>query len=96
MVALLRPPPKALLAKSKAMSVYNWPHMVSNDAGEVCNNAQQFFRGPFFNEEGWSEASVSPKGTQSLSSVKMTEMRSCHLFEKCLFGFQKKEAQLAS
>ncbi|KAK2779961.1 hypothetical protein FQN53_001147 [Emmonsiellopsis sp. PD_33] len=50
-IALLGPPPRELLAKSKAMSKHNWPQPVTNDAGELCNNAQEFFGGPFFNEE---------------------------------------------
>lgn len=52
MIALLGPPPKVLLAKSKALSEHNWPQPVVNDAGELCNNAREFFYGPFFNAEG--------------------------------------------
>ncbi|KAL5361430.1 protein kinase [Aspergillus floccosus] len=52
MIALLGPPPKALLARSKTMSDQNWPHPVANDSGKLCNNAQEFFGGPFFDAEG--------------------------------------------
>lgn len=52
MIALLGPPPGALLTKSKAMSEHNWPQPVMNDTGALCNNAQEFFAGPFFNTEG--------------------------------------------
>ncbi|QSS55585.1 protein kinase [Histoplasma capsulatum var. duboisii H88] len=51
MIALLGPPPNVLLAKSKALSEHNWPEPVMNDAGKLCNNAQEFFYGPFFNAE---------------------------------------------
>lgn len=51
MIALLGPPPGALLTKSKAMSEHNWPQPVMNDTGALCNNAQEFFAGPFFNTE---------------------------------------------
>ncbi|GIK04877.1 hypothetical protein Aspvir_008975 [Aspergillus viridinutans] len=51
MIALLGPPPRALLAKSKAMSEHNWPQPVTNDTGKLCDNAQEFFLGPFFNAE---------------------------------------------
>ncbi|KAJ9490350.1 hypothetical protein VN97_g2932 [Penicillium thymicola] len=51
MIALLGAPPEVLLAKSKAMSECNWPQPITNDAGELCNNAQEFFNGPFFNTE---------------------------------------------
>ncbi|KAJ5145709.1 serine/threonine-protein kinase [Penicillium bovifimosum] len=46
------PPPKALLARSKTMSDQNWPQPVVNDSGKLCNNAQEFFGGPFFDAEG--------------------------------------------
>ena len=52
MIALLGPPPRELLAKAKSMSEHNWPQPVTNDSGELCNNAQEFFHGPFFNAEG--------------------------------------------
>ncbi|KAJ5937020.1 hypothetical protein N7466_003470 [Penicillium verhagenii] len=51
MIALLGPPPEALLARSKAMSELSWPQPVTNDTGELCNNAQEFFNGPFFDAE---------------------------------------------
>lgn len=52
MIALLGPPPKVLLAKSKAMSEHNWPQPVTNGTGQLCNNAQELFEGPFFDGEG--------------------------------------------
>ena len=52
MIALLGPPPDTLLARSKTMSEYKWPRSLMNDTGEVCNNAQEFFNGPFFDAEG--------------------------------------------
>jgi serine/threonine protein kinase len=51
MIALLGPPPGVLLAKSKAMSEHDWPQPVMNDTGALCNNAQEFFGGPFFSAE---------------------------------------------
>ncbi|PYI04873.1 protein kinase, partial [Aspergillus sclerotiicarbonarius CBS 121057] len=51
MIALLGPPPKELLAKSKAMSEHNWPQPITNNSGKLCNNIQEFFGGPFFNAE---------------------------------------------
>ncbi|OOQ90881.1 kinase domain containing protein [Penicillium brasilianum] len=53
MIALLGPPPGALLAKSKAMFKHNWPSPITNDTRSLCNNAQEFFGSPFFNAEGW-------------------------------------------
>ncbi|KAL4894936.1 kinase-like domain-containing protein [Aspergillus ambiguus] len=51
MIALLGPPPKALLAKSKTMSEHNWSQPVANDTGKLCSNAREFFDGPFFDAE---------------------------------------------
>ncbi|KAL4986570.1 protein kinase [Aspergillus falconensis] len=51
-IALLGPPPTTLLAKSKTMSEYSWPQPVVNDTGKLCNNAQEFFDGPFFDAGG--------------------------------------------
>ena len=51
MIALLGPPPRELVAKSNAMSGLNWPQPVTKDTGELCNNAQEFFNGPFFSVE---------------------------------------------
>ncbi|RAL15179.1 putative serine/threonine-protein kinase [Aspergillus homomorphus CBS 101889] len=52
MIALLGPPPSALLAKSKAMSEHNWPEPIPNETGKLCKNAQEFFDGPFYHTEG--------------------------------------------
>ncbi|KAK2800039.1 hypothetical protein FQN50_008278 [Emmonsiellopsis sp. PD_5] len=48
MIALLGPPPKKLLEKSNA----KWPNPVRNGEGKLCSNAQEYFGGPFFSEEG--------------------------------------------
>lgn len=52
MIALLGPLPREFLAKSKAMSEHNCPQPVTNDAGKLCDNDQEFFDGPFFDTEG--------------------------------------------
>ena len=52
MIALLGPPPEVLLARSKSMTELSWPQPVTSDTGELCNNAQEFFNGPFFDAEG--------------------------------------------
>lgn len=59
MIALLGPPPRILLEKSKAMAKHHWPYPVRNDTGELCNSAEEFFHGPFFNAEGELTAAIS-------------------------------------
>ncbi|KAL1978188.1 hypothetical protein VTN31DRAFT_1047 [Thermomyces dupontii] len=52
MVALLGPPPREFVMKSKTMSTLNWPEAIRNDVGKLCKNAQEFPGGPFFDTEG--------------------------------------------
>ena len=71
MIALLGPPPRVLLKKSKAMSENNWPYPAMNDSGELYNNAQEFFHGPLFNAEGELAANISTSIPDILTLFKM-------------------------
>lgn len=51
MIALLGPPPKELLKRSNDISQHDWPQPVTTERGEACNNARDYFGGPFFNSE---------------------------------------------
>ncbi|KAL4940228.1 hypothetical protein BDV06DRAFT_197124 [Aspergillus oleicola] len=64
MISLLGPPPKELLERSDSMSQQNWPQPVTNEMGELCNNAREFFGGPFFSEDGeFSYPDLVPQGS---------------------------------
>ncbi|KAK2767599.1 hypothetical protein FQN54_003757, partial [Arachnomyces sp. PD_36] len=52
MIALLGPVPKELLARSKTLKAHDWPDRIFNERGKLCRSAEDFFGGPFFNEEG--------------------------------------------
>ncbi|KAJ5700873.1 hypothetical protein N7493_011919 [Penicillium malachiteum] len=52
MIALLGPPPAELISKSKLMAKNFWPKPVCDDNGKVFHSAEEFFGGPFFDEEG--------------------------------------------
>jgi hypothetical protein len=52
MIALLGPPPSALLRRPKAFLELNWPRPVTNDTGKLWHNVQELFGGPFFDTEG--------------------------------------------
>lgn len=52
MIALLGPPPKELLTRSNAMAQHSWPDPIMTDAGKPCTNGQEYFGGPFFDEQG--------------------------------------------
>lgn len=71
MIALLGPPPRGLLEKSKVMSEHIWPYPARNDAGELCNNAEEFFHGPFFNAEGELATDISTSKPDILTLFEM-------------------------
>ncbi|KAJ5627156.1 hypothetical protein N7528_004583, partial [Penicillium herquei] len=52
MIALLGPPPTELILKSKLMANNLWPKPVRGVNGKVFHTAEEFFGGPFFDEEG--------------------------------------------
>ncbi|RDL34772.1 CMGC protein kinase [Venustampulla echinocandica] len=52
MIALLGPPPKELLDRGGQGGKWNWEPEMENPAGELCNNAMEFYRGPYFDSDG--------------------------------------------
>ncbi|KKZ65630.1 hypothetical protein EMCG_08537 [[Emmonsia] crescens] len=52
MIALLGPPPPELLARSHSMRGYKWPEPAKREDGKMCESAEQYFAGPFFDKDG--------------------------------------------
>ncbi|KAF2453046.1 CMGC protein kinase [Lineolata rhizophorae] len=57
MIALLGPPPKALLDREKEWSEVKWSEVkwsdgISSPDGTLCQTPREYFKGPFFNSEG--------------------------------------------
>ncbi|KAK2855699.1 hypothetical protein FQN49_004934 [Arthroderma sp. PD_2] len=52
MVALLGPPPPELVTRYHSMLGYKWPEAIKKEDGEICENAEQYFGGPFFDKDG--------------------------------------------
>ncbi|KAK2809426.1 hypothetical protein FQN50_003885 [Emmonsiellopsis sp. PD_5] len=52
MIALLGPPHPELVARSHLMLGYSWPEPIKREDGKVCENAEQYFGGPFFDKDG--------------------------------------------
>jgi len=52
MIALLGPPPMALLKREKSFRKLTFTPEMQNPLGESCGNAVQFFGGPFFDDNG--------------------------------------------
>jgi hypothetical protein len=52
MIALLGLPPKELVARELEMRKWNFAPAVENDEDKLCHKAYQFYKGPFFDNEG--------------------------------------------
>jgi len=52
MIALLRLPPKELVARELEMRKWNFAPAIENDEDKLCNKAYQFYNGPFFDNKG--------------------------------------------
>ena len=52
MIALLGHPPPELVEKYLAMRGFKWDYPFRREDGELCDNADQFFGGPFFDGHG--------------------------------------------
>lgn len=52
MIALLGQPPKELIERELEMRRWNFAPAVENDEGKLCHKVYQFYKGPFFDNEG--------------------------------------------
>ncbi|GES62986.1 kinase-like protein [Aspergillus terreus] len=52
MIALLGPPPPEILQRYQSMREYQWPEPVQREDGSLCETAEEFFGGPFFDSNG--------------------------------------------
>ncbi|KAJ9197368.1 hypothetical protein DTO164E3_5801 [Paecilomyces variotii] len=52
MVALLGPPPPEIIQRYQYMQEYSWPEPVRREDGRVCETAEEYFGGPFFDDNG--------------------------------------------
>ncbi|OBT98311.2 hypothetical protein VE01_03095 [Pseudogymnoascus verrucosus] len=52
MIALLGPPPPEIIQRYQYMREYSWPNPIRRDDGRVCETAEEYFYGPFFDEKG--------------------------------------------
>jgi hypothetical protein len=50
MIALLGPPPPEIIQRYQYMREYSWPESVKREDGRVCETAEEYFGGPFFDE----------------------------------------------
>ncbi|KAJ5156310.1 hypothetical protein N7492_009113 [Penicillium capsulatum] len=52
MIALLGPPPSEIIQRYQDMREYLWPQPVRREDGRLCATAEEYFCGPFFDENG--------------------------------------------
>ena len=52
MIALLGPPPMALLKRERSFRKLTFAPEIQNPKGQLCSNAFQYFGGPFFDDDG--------------------------------------------
>lgn len=52
MVALLGPPPPEVIQRYQYMREYSWPEPVRREDDRVCETAEEYFCGPFFDNNG--------------------------------------------
>ncbi|KAL4810442.1 kinase-like domain-containing protein [Aspergillus unguis] len=52
MIALLGPPPPEIIQRYQYMQGYAWPEPVRREDGKVCETSEDYFDGPFFDDNG--------------------------------------------
>ncbi|KAL9624942.1 MAG: hypothetical protein Q9160_000989 [Pyrenula sp. 1 TL-2023] len=70
MIALLGPPPKLLIERERNMRHWRWSPEARNYHGTLCNNAADFFGGPFFSDDGaFIRKDLVPLSGRNLSDI---------------------------
>jgi serine/threonine-protein kinase SRPK3 len=64
MIALLGPIPPELIERERDMRHWRWDPGIFNAKGEICDNAMDFYGGPFFDSEGMLDESTLVDLTQ--------------------------------
>jgi hypothetical protein len=59
MIALLGPPPPEVIQRYQYMREYSWPQPVRREDDRVCETAEEYFCGPFFDHNGITELPIS-------------------------------------
>jgi hypothetical protein len=59
MIALLGPPPLEIIQRYQYMREYSWPQPIRREDGKVCETAEEYFCGPFFDNNGITDFPIS-------------------------------------
>ena len=69
MIAFLGSPPPEVIQRYQYMREYSWPNPVRREDGRVCETAEEYFCGPFFDDKGIARLPISTKlfsGSQNI------------------------------
>ena len=55
MIALFGPPHPGVIQRYQTMREYSWPQSVTREDGRICETAEEYFCGPFFDTNGIAE-----------------------------------------
>ena len=58
MIALFGPPPPEIMQRYQHMREYTWPEPVRREDGRACKTAEEYFCGPFFDNDGMAESFI--------------------------------------
>ncbi|KAK9235618.1 kinase-like domain-containing protein [Lipomyces kononenkoae] len=97
-IALLGSPPPGLVARSHSMLGYKWPEPVKKEDGKVCESAEQYFGGPFFDEDGkflHDDLIPDRKLADTLPSLEEKESENFLSFVKMMLAWQPEERKTA-
>ena len=75
MTALLGPPPPEVIQRYQYMREYSWPEPVRREDNRVCETAEEYFCGPFFDNNG---ITVFPISNELFSDSRNTLGRSLY------------------
>ncbi len=65
MIALLGPPPEQLLSRERETRKWNFAPPVENDENKLCHKPMEFYKGPFFNDEGTIRVTLLSRSNKS-------------------------------
>ncbi|KAK2782299.1 hypothetical protein FQN53_000115 [Emmonsiellopsis sp. PD_33] len=76
MIALLGSPPPEVIQRYQYMREYLWPEPVRREDGRLCETAEEYFCGPFFDEKGITGFLISNESFSDLQNI-----LGCFLYE---------------
>ncbi|KAK2796375.1 hypothetical protein FQN50_009591 [Emmonsiellopsis sp. PD_5] len=76
MIALLGLPPPEIIQRYQYMREYLWPEPVRREDGRLCETAEEYFCGPFFDQKGITGFPISNESFSDLQNI-----LGCFLYE---------------